>query len=659
VLVKVRYVEPQLVVIAGSLKGTVFALPGDEVSIGRDASNTVCLNDPSVSRRHCVLTRLSDCGESVLETEAKQTASRWTIVDLESFNGTCVNGIPVMERILAHGDHIAVGDLLLLLVIDDSEGTTEPVQLSEGDLITRSTVRLRQEDALYLRPDKVIAELPITARIARDLNALLRISTTINSIRNPAELQVRLLELIREVVPMERAAILLIDEEANAFKSLFGWNKWTGADNSLRVSATVTKQVLEDGAALLSNDLIDNQVYKEAPSLVSARVCSVLCLPLVAFGKTLGVIYLDTTDPSGRFDEGHLQLLTAVASLASVAFENARHFEQLEDENSRLQKEIQIEHEMIGHSSSMRAIYEFIGKVARTESTVLIRGESGTGKELAARAIHLNSPRSTKSFVAINCATLSETLLESELFGHEKGAFTGAITQKKGKLEIADGGTLFLDEVGELTITIQAKLLRVLQMREFERLGGTRPLKVDVRVLAATNRNLEDAIKAGIFRQDLYYRLNVISTTMPPLRDRREDIPLLASYFVAQYSRKCKRKVSGISPEARRSLVDYDWPGNVRELENAVERAVVLGTTSLILPEDLPETLVESGIADTPLSTTLRRAVNESKKTIVMEALKKSDGNFTKAAKLLGIHPNNLHRLIRTLNLKVEPPSPG
>jgi Nif-specific regulatory protein len=340
-----------------------------------------------------------------------------------------------------------------------------------------------------------------------------------------------------------------------------------------------------------------------------------------------------------------------VAGIAALAFENIRHFELLEDENARLQKEIQIEHEMVGESAPMRAVYQFIGKVAPTDATVLIRGESGTGKELAAHAVHRNSPRSTKPFVAINCATLTETLLESELFGHEKGAFTGAITQKRGKVEIADSGTLFLDEVGELTPNIQAKLLRVLQAREFERLGGTRPIAVDVRVIAATNRNLEEAIKTGGFRQDLYYRLNVVSMVMPPLRERREDIALLASYFVASYSKKCKRKVSGISPEARRVLFAHDWPGNVRELQNAIERAVVLGSTAMILPHDLPETLLESG-ANTSPSVTYYDAVKEAKRLLILNALEKSDGNYTEAAKSLGVHPNNLHRLIRSLNLK-------
>jgi Nif-specific regulatory protein len=276
---------------------------------------------------------------------------------------------------------------------------------------------------------------------------------------------------------------------------------------------------------------------------------------------------------------------------------------------------------------------------------------------LVARALHVNSARGRKILVKIDCATLTENLLESELFGHERGAFTGAISQKKGKLEIANGGTVFLDEIGELPTSLQAKLLRVLQDREFDRVGGTRPIPVDIRVIAATNRDLAEEIKKGTFREDLYHRLNVVALTLPPLRDRREDIALLASYFVTKYSEQVKRRVVGLSPEAVKLLESYDWPGNVRELENTIERAVVLGSTDLILPEDLPETLTEAGTpSGSPLTdlTSYHHAIRETKKTLILEAVKKSKGSYTEAAKSLGLHPNYLHRLIRNLNLKAE-----
>jgi len=669
--------DPRLIAISGSLKGTIFALTEDEILIGREASNPVCLNDLSVSRRHCLIKRDTEAvhtneGAGALPERIAANAleqleaedPQFTIIDLESFNGTFVNGVPVKEHPLAHGDQIAVGDVVLLFLLHEATPEARPIiQSGENNLITRSTIRLRREDAFYLRPEKVLAELPDSssrllmgaiepARVVRNLNALLQISTTINSIRDLPTLQMELLQSMLDVIPAERAAFLLIDRTQDKFDSTYGWNRAKGRDDSLKVSRTITNQVLREGVALLSNDLFEGSSLGERPSLAEARVCSVLCVPLIGFDKPLGVIYLDTSDAAARFDEDHLQLLAAIAGIAAAPFENAKRIEWLEDENHRLQKEIHLEHQMIGESALMRAVYKFIGKVAPTDSTVLIRGESGTGKELAARAIHLNSTRAAKPFLAINGATLSETLLESELFGHEKGAFTGAIAQKRGKLEIADGGTLFLDEVGELTAPIQAKLLRVLQEQEFERVGGTRPIKVDVRIVTATNKNLEAAVANGRFRQDLYYRLNVVSVTMPLLRDRVEDIQLLASYFSSIYSKKCRRKIQGISPEARALLRAYDWPGNVRELENAIEHALVLGSTEMIVPEDLPEAIFETSDTTAAPIAGYRDALNQAKKRIVIKALEEAKGNYTQAAKRLGLHPTNLHRLIRNLDLK-------
>jgi transcriptional regulator with PAS, ATPase and Fis domain len=279
-------------------------------------------------------------------------------------------------------------------------------------------------------------------------------------------------------------------------------------------------------------------------------------------------------------------------------------------------------------------------------------GASGTGKEVAARAIHRLSARSMKPFVAINCAAITETLLESEFFGHEKGAFTGAYAAKKGKLEEADGGTVFLDEVGELALPLQAKLLRVLQEREFERVGGTRSIRVDVRVVAATNRPLENEVKQGRFREDLYYRLNVVALTMPALRERREDIRLLATFFLQKHAQRCKRHIRGFSDDVMACLEAYDWPGNVRELENVIERSVVLGTTDQILLDDLPESIVESGAEASPGRTKFHETIREIKKQLVIKALEQSEGNYGEAARQLGLHPNNLHRLAKTLNLK-------
>jgi Nif-specific regulatory protein len=309
---------------------------------------------------------------------------------------------------------------------------------------------------------------------------------------------------------------------------------------------------------------------------------------------------------------------------------------------------------MVGQGPRMREVYQFIEKVAPSDSTVLIHGESGTGKELAARAIHQNSPRKSQPFVALNCAALTETLLESELFGHERGAFTSAVVQKKGMLEVADGGTVFLDEVGELPLSLQAKLLRVLQEREFARDGGTRSINANVRFVAATNRDLQKAVKDDKFRLDLFYRLNVVSMTMPALREHSEDIPLLAEYFVGKFTERCCRRINGISAAARACLARYDWPGNVRELENAIERAVVVGSSDMISPEDLPEALAETAVADPCGSAKYHDAILNLKRQLILSAYEQAGGSFTEAAKLLGVHPNYLHRLVRNLDLRMS-----
>ena len=629
--------NPRLIALNGSKMGT--ATPIDaELSIGRESTNSICLTEASISRRHCVIKRV----EGIFK-----------IADLDSFNGTFVNGIPVKEQTLSHGDQIAVGRVLFLFLVyetgTDSEGA---VQLDDLQLTEGSTVKLSQDHAHYLHPELVSGLRP-TPRVVRDLNALLKISTTINSLRDLTDLQKRLLELIMEVIPAERGAILMYSEESDEFNAVCGRHRVTGFDSAMSVSKTITQQVLRERVALLSNDVFEDQSTVTAESLIASQVRAVLCVPVLSFENRLGVIYLDTSQAKA-FDEEHLQVLTGIAGIAAVAFANARHVQWLEDQNERLQQEIKIENRMVGESLPMKRLHERIAKIAPSDSTVLIRGESGTGKELAAHAIHSNSSRSQQPFIAINCATLSDTLLESELFGHERGAFTGAIAQKIGKFEIADRGSLFLDEVGELSPAIQAKLLRVIQEHKFERVGGTKPITIDVRIIAATNRNLEEAIKAKTFRQDLYYRFNVVALTIPTLRERPDDIPLLANYFTAEYAKKCKRRLRGISPEARALLQTYDWPGNVRELENAIEHAVVLGSTEMIRPEDLPEAVYEADDGGTIETARYHEAIKEAKKRVILNALEEAKWNYTEAARLLGIHPNNLHRLIRNLNLKEQ-----
>ena len=310
--------------------------------------------------------------------------------------------------------------------------------------------------------------------------------------------------------------------------------------------------------------------------------------------------------------------------------------------------------DIVGKSPTLQRVLEQVAIVAPTDSTVLLCGETGTGKELIARAIHNLSSRRKHSLVRINCAAIPSGLLESELFGHERGAFTGAANQKKGRLEVADGGVVFLDEVAELPPPLQVKLLRVLQEREVERLGGTHPIKIDVRLIAATNRNLEEAVKKGEFRQDLYYRLAVVTLIMPPLRERREDIPMLTRHFVQKNSLRCNVKAKPVSREAMSALVNYEWPGNVRELENAIERALVMGTSDTVLPEDLPESLLEQPESEELTGGKYHASVKELKKRLIVDSVEQTGGNYVEAAGILGVHPNYLHRLIRNLALRDE-----
>jgi transcriptional regulator with GAF, ATPase, and Fis domain len=619
--------NPSLVCLSGPLAGQTFPVGGEALSIGRHSSNRLQLPDLAVSRHHCAI---------------EPADGRFLLRDLGSRRGTFVNGLPVQERELEEGDLVTLGGSLFLFQAgSEGSGSGPAVLLGAATPTAETTIHLSPEDALYSRPGEVVAALASdrTGRTARDLHTLLQAGTTLQPLSSTRALARKLLELTLSAVPADRVTLLLADRGTADLADAFALDR-QGSEKLFPVSKTLAGRVMAERRSLLAADLV------EEPDLQS-----LIAVPLIHLDQPLGLLYLDTREPGRRFDEGHLQLVTALAGIASGALATVRRIEWLEEENRRLAAGFA--HDMVGESPKMREIYRLLNRVAATGSTVLLLGESGTGKELAARAIHKASPRAERPFVAVNCATLSETLLESELFGHERGAFTGAVARKTGKVEAADTGTLFLDEIGEIPLPLQAKLLRFLQEREFERLGSTRPIRVDVRVIAATNRNLEKEARAGTFREDLYYRLNVISLHLPPLRERREDIPLLASYFAAQTSQRLGRSVAGFTPEARAALVRYDWPGNVRELGNAIERAIVLGEDDLIRPEDLPEAVLEAGGGTGAAVTRYHETLNETKKRLILAALAESGGNVTKAGALLGLHPNYLHRLISNLGLRV------
>jgi len=614
--------DPRIVAISGPLKGQEFRLDGGRVSIGRDTSNRIAPADSAVSRQHCIV-------------EWVDGQSRLT--DLESHNGTFVNGVPVSHRVLAHGDVLRVG-LCELVYLTEDISTSSIQQIYSGKTVSSDilkTIKLGETRAWPSNPTDV-------GRMARDLNALVKISQNINSIREIGDLQHRLLECIFEVVPAQVGAILLIDQPEDDPASVVSFDRDNRNAPPVAISQELVQRALWEQSAI---------VAEEEAGSVEAK--NAVCIPLLGVQRTVGVLYLSSAGKDGKFGDDHVHFLNSAASIAAVTLENLLALEALKAENRRLRAELDPLEDMVGDSKAMRHLGIMINKVAQGDATVLIRGESGTGKEVVARAIHAASPRAEKPFVAINCAAIPDTLLESELFGHEKGSYTGAVAMKKGKLEVAEDGTVLLDEIAELAPTMQAKLLRVLQQHEFERVGGTRPIKLHARVLAATNKDLEAAIKNSEFRQDLFYRLNVVSVPVPPLRKHREDIPLLAIYFATKYAQKCNRPFKGITPEARAILMNYEWPGNVRELENAIEHSIVLGASDEIRPEDLPEALLERQAAK-PDGTKYHAAISELKKRLIRDALGEANGSYTDAAKILGVHPNYLHRLIRNLEMKGE-----
>jgi transcriptional regulator with GAF, ATPase, and Fis domain len=624
---------PSLLVIAGPATGTV--LPLDQsITIGRAQENTFRLRQQCVSRVHC---RIENDGTNI------------NLIDQSSY-GTFINGVPVRKRELKHGDKIKIGDSLLLVLLERSI-SSDSLQFENDDLATCSLTRLAHDEIQSLGTDGQYAANRFL-RPADDLAVLLDFATSINRHTKLESVQSEVLECIFRLVHAERAAILLLGENTDDIISNYSVDRTRPSENPMRVSRTVVQEVLKQRVAILSSRIPDSETSEVAESLLTTDTRSLISVPLFNPRRVFGLIYLTSTNRALSFSERHLHFAGAVANIASVAIERVRYIEWLRSEKDRLQEEVDLKHSMVGDSAKMRAVLRVVAKVSQTDSNVLILGESGTGKELVARAIHKNSARRDKPFIAVNCAALTETLLESELFGHEKGAFTGAIAQKKGKLEVVDGGSLFLDEIGELNPALQAKLLRVLQERTFERVGGTRPIAVDIRLIAATNRNLKDAMASGLFRVDLFYRLSVVEIELPPLRERREDIILLAQYFAAGLSDMCNHRVQEISPEACSLLTAYDWPGNIRELQNAIERAVVLGTGPVIMPEDLPETVRRGALkadeGDGDFYETLKRV----KKQLILSAFEHANGDHIEAAKRLGIHPNNLHRLLRTLNLR-------
>jgi transcriptional regulator with GAF, ATPase, and Fis domain len=636
--------QPRIVGIAGQFQGQTLSLPEGEVTLGREHSSQLCSSDAALSRRHCSFIRAGDPVR---------------LKDLSSRNGTRVNSVPVSEQLLRHGDQISVGFSLFVFLQEgeDEDTHSNPVIFEDTASITGAALLLPQEESEFppsQKEEDAAGALP-QPRAKTDLNALLKFATAIGSIRDRDSMRWQLLGFIFDVIPAERGSLLTLDAQGNV-SSAYAWDRVHGPEAAVPINQSVLKRVIGERSGLLLTGSEGNRAAKDSGVTSDEHSISLLCVPMLVGERVIGVIYLDAKVPVIQFDHNHLRILQAIAHIAALASENLDHWEKLRQENFALRAEIGLKHEIVGRSPKIHKVFEFIRKVAPTDSTVLIEGESGTGKELVARAIHSNSTRADRPFVAINSAAIAASLLESELFGHEKGSFTGATSQKKGKVELAEGGTLFLDEIGELAPELQAKLLRVLQEREFERVGGTKSIPLNIRLIAATNKALARSVESGTFRRDLFYRLNVVAVTLPALRDRREDIPEMAEHFLHKMQRKCPTPVRAISREALACLSQYDWPGNVRELENAIERAAVLGTNDVIRPEDLPENIIEGGSVSGE-SAKYYSSLKEFKKQLIQQALQQANGSYIDAAKILGLHPNSLLRLMRNLN--VRSPSKG
>ena len=584
----------EIIAISGPLSGNRFGLSSGDTEIGRSPSCGIVLPDGEVAWRHCVV---------------QQDGDGYRLRDLNTAAGTYVNGMRAATHALETGDQISIGETVLVF---------SDVAVTEAPNSTRITL-LRACTLLFL----------------------FRSLATSNSPSQTELLEAHIIGLLRELAPCAEAAVLVAASEEE-LRSL-----------ATERSAQRRTPAFDDSPAPFTEglDRIVNAALKDGPVIEARSVA--LAVPVYAAAAARGVIAARFAASQTDFLEDYLEILSAVSTLAASALENAREVQALKTENAILQERLTTDDfGVVGRSQSMRRLLQLAQRVAAQDTTVLILGESGTGKELIARAVHQSSPRSSKPFVAINCAAITDTLLESELFGHEKGAFTGAIAQKKGKLELAEGGTVFLDEIGELAAPLQAKLLRVLQQREFERVGGTRTLPLNVRIVAATNRDLAVEVKRGQFREDLYHRLNVVALRMPALRERPEDIPLLAEHFLRKSARRIGRPMAGITPEAERLLIRYNWPGNVRELENAMERGVVLSDTEWLTPEDLPDSIT-GVVPELPeLKNSYDAMVGDAKRDAILRAWDEGNGDYKQAAQILGIHPNSLLRLIRKHGLR-------
>ncbi|QEN04588.1 GAF domain-containing protein [Thiospirochaeta perfilievii] len=483
-------------------------------------------------------------------------------------------------------------------------------------------------------------------RHSKNLSLLLKIASKMTPGEDLKDLLPKLMNFMGEDLGIIRGMVSIFNRKNSSIivSSSFGMTDEEKSKGIYQLGEGITGKVVESGEAIVIPDITsDERFLNRTGSSGMDKKIAFICVPVKTTSEVIGSLSIDKPYDERRFIDDDLKILKIITTMISksVQLHRAIHEEQtLSMENNRLQDSLKQKYNpknIIGNSSIMQNMYELIEKISKTSSTAIIFGESGSGKELVAQAIHYSSDRATKPFVTFNCAALPESLIESELFGHGKGAFTGAITEKEGKFQAADGGSIFLDEVGELSLTAQSKLLRVLQEREIEKVGTNEQVKIDVRVIAATHRDLLQLVEDGEFRLDLYYRLNVFPIMVPPLRDRKTDIPLLVDMFIKKYSEITNNLVTRISTPAIDMLMSYHWPGNVRELENCIERAVILAEDEVIHGYNLPPSLQTIGNVIPEDSGKLQRHLDLVEYEFVIEELKRTRGKIRAAATNLGI----------------------
>jgi len=600
----------RLTAIRGPHKGAFYDLEHPETVIGRLRTCSICLHDAAVGRQHAKI---------ILRGENA------SVVDLKSKAGIYVNGRKVVSAKLADGDVIRIGNSTFSFSTDRSgPRTTE-------EMVVLASLKAEETDR---------ARLALSRQAASEKGELAFLYEVADSLL-PETQSERLLQTILDLLSRRfqpaGAHIFLVNSNTKELEL-----HASRSDSEVPpISRTMVGQSYDNRESLLVQNAHADPRFSDAQSVRLYQIRSAVCVPL---GR-LGVINLCHTSTRRSFTHTDLTSLSIIAALASPALEKALHLETVEQKVQELTSIVKGQYNIVGKSAAIRNVFELIGRAAKTNSTVLILGESGTGKELVARALHFNSERSGRPFVAVNCASLAESLVESELFGHEKGAFTGAVEARPGKFEQADGGTLFLDEIGELRPAVQAKLLRVLEDGVVQRIGSVKDRKVNVRLLAASNRDLRADAARGIFRQDLLYRLEVIQIPIPPLRRRVEDIPMLIEHFIEMFRNKSNRWVRGVSDEALHSMKSYSWPGNVRELKNVIERCMVLGRHDRIEKEDVLQFGLSEFVAPHAQPT---RTLSEIEREHIMNVLRQCGGRKGEAAKLLGIDRKTLFRKLES-----------